>query len=227
MDFDKLFAFLSSDPNWHKKIGIAAVLILTQIGIVAVMGWAAEIAVRVGNDHPEPLPEWDDLGTFFITGLKLVGAALVWFLAPALLVVCQSTLVVFAVAGRESASLAPLLTTTSILVYLLVFIYLVAGMLMFSPLYVLAGEGTGFRELLRPAPAWRLLRANLSGYILTILVSALINVVLVGVGLLACFAGGFFGAALGFTVLGILIGQATGTARSNLNPLVGNLTKSG
>ena len=96
MDFDKVFAFFSEDDNWIQKIGIAAVLLLTQIGTIAVMGWAAEIAKRVTNNRPDPIPEWDDIGKYFITGFKLIGVSLVWFLPPALLVICQSAVMIFA-----------------------------------------------------------------------------------------------------------------------------------
>lgn len=226
MDFDKLFAFLSEDHDWAKKVAVAAVLILTQIGTIAVMGWAAEIARRTAEGHPTPLPEWDPIGSYFIAGLKLVGTALVWFLPPALLVICQSALMVFALQDTQSGSLTGLLTGTSLLVYLIVFLYLVAGLLIFSPLYVLAGEETEFKQLLKPIPAWRLFRANIGGYMITVLVGTLISIILVSVGMLACFAGSFFGGALSFVFLGMLIGQATGQARENLKINTENLLES-
>jgi hypothetical protein len=216
MDFDKLFAFLSEDQDWVKKVGIAAVLILTQIGTIAVMGWAAEIARRIAEDDPDPLPEWDPIGDYFVSGLKLIGVSLVWFLPPALLVICQSSLMIFALRGSGSDSLAGVLTASSLLVYLLIFIYIIGAGLVFSPLYVLAAEGADYKDLLKPAPAWKLIKANFPGYILSILVSGLITIIMVSVGILACFIGSFFGGALGFVFMAILIGQATGVARGSL-----------
>jgi hypothetical protein len=227
MDFDRLFSFLSEDREWLRKVGIAAILILTQVGTIAVMGWAAEISRRIAKDQPDPIPEWDPIGAYFITGLKLVGAGVVWFLPPALLVVCQSALMVFALQSGESNNLTVLLTATSLLVYLIVFVYLVAGGVVFSPTYVLVSEAPEFKQLLNPRPAWKLVRANLGGYILTILVGALIYIILVAVGLLACFVGSFFGGALGFVFLGILIGLATRQARINLNFAAENFSNPG
>ena len=227
MDFDKLFSFLSEDREWVKKVGIAAVLVLTQIGTIAVMGWTAEISRRITEDEPDPIPEWDPIGEYFVTGLKLVGAALVWFLPPALLVVCQSALMAYALSNTDTDSLAGLLTASSLLVYLFVFIYLIAGGLIFSPLYVLASEETEFKQLLRPGPAWQLVKANFGGYILTILLGTLINIILVSIGMLACFVGSFFGGALGFVFVGILIGQATALARANLELTAENFSDPG
>jgi hypothetical protein len=216
MDFDKLFAFLSNDRDWARKVAIAAVLILTQIGTIAVMGWAAEIARRTAEDDPNPLPEWDPIGDYFVSGMKLIGVSLVWFLPPALLVICQSSLMIFAFRGAGSDSLAGVLTASSLLVYLLIFIYIITAGMIFSPLYVFAAEGADFKVLLKPAPAWQLIKANFPGYILSILVSGLITIILVVVGILACFFGSFFGGALGFVFMASLIGQATGVARDTL-----------
>ena len=215
MDFDKVFAFFSEDDDWAKKVGIAAILILTQIGSIAVMGWTAEIAKRIAYNQPDPIPKWDDIGDYFITGFKLIGVSLIWFLPAALLVICQASMMIFAL--QEGESLAALLTASSVFVYLLVFIYIIAGGLLFSPLYVLAGERLVFNQLIKPVPAWKMFRANVGGYIIAILVGTLLSIVLVSTGLLVCFVGTFFGAALGFTFLGILIGQATGRAHEVLS----------
>ena len=64
MDFDLLFSFLTQDKNWVKKVSIAAILILSQIGVIAVLGWAAEISKRVADGQTESLPEWDEIGRF-------------------------------------------------------------------------------------------------------------------------------------------------------------------
>jgi hypothetical protein len=215
MDFEKVFAFLSEDKDWIKKVGIAAVLILTQIGSIAVLGWSAEIAKRIADKQEDPIPDWDDIGTFFTTGFKLIGVSFVWFLPPAFLVICQSAVMIFAL--QEGETLAALLTASSVIVYLIVFIYIITGLMLFSPLYVLAAEGVEFKQLIKPEPAWKLFRANIGAYILAILVGSLLSIVLVSTGLLVCFVGTFFGAALGFTFLGILIGQATRNARQILS----------
>lgn len=223
MDFDKIFAFFSEDEDWLKKVGIAAVLLLTQIGSVAVLGWAAGIAKRIANNEPDPIPDWDDIGSFFFTGFKLIGISLVWFFPPALLVICQSAVMIFAL--QEGDSLAALLTASSVIVYLIVFLYMISGGLLFSPLYVLASEKIEFKQLINPAPAWKLFRANIGGFIIAILVGTLLSIILVSSGLLVCFVGTFFGAALGFTFLGILIGQATGRAREIISQAPKNQTE--
>jgi hypothetical protein len=139
------------------------------------------------------------------------------------MVVCQSTVMIIGLQGGDS--LAALLTATSILVYLLVFIYILVGGLLFSPVYVLAGEELEYKQLIKPAPAWKLFRANSGGYIIAVLVGTLLSIIMASSGLLVCFVGTFFGAALGFTFLSILIGQATGNARENLNLAPQNRTE--
>lgn len=88
IDIDYAFKFVFQDKEWFNKIGVAALLTLTVIGFLAVMGWALEIQRRViQNKKVTPLPDWTPLGEYFVSGLKLW---LVYFILslPATLISC-------------------------------------------------------------------------------------------------------------------------------------------
>ena len=68
MDFGKAFSFVFEDEDWIKKIGIGALLSLTVIGLIPVLGWALEITKRVINKDAEVLPDWSDFGGYITRG---------------------------------------------------------------------------------------------------------------------------------------------------------------
>src|SRR3989304_589343 len=88
MDIGAAFSFVTQDKDWIKKILIGAVLVLTGIGMVPVLGWALEITRRVIRGDTDLLPEWTEFGKFIVDGLKLILGALVWSLPFAVLAGC-------------------------------------------------------------------------------------------------------------------------------------------
>lgn len=60
MEFGLAFSHQFKDPDWLKKIGLAALVsLIPVIGGFFLMGWGVEIARRVINRHPVPLPDLD------------------------------------------------------------------------------------------------------------------------------------------------------------------------
>ena len=90
MDFGKAFTYMFQDPNWLGKLGIGTLLMLVGIvlspvfigflPLLIVGGYALVVIdnVRLGREHP--LPEWQDWGRFFLLGLKITVALIVWVL---------------------------------------------------------------------------------------------------------------------------------------------------
>jgi hypothetical protein len=61
MEFGRAFSYTQQDPEWLKKVGIAAALmIIPFVGWLAVLGWGLEITRRVINNDPETLPDWSN-----------------------------------------------------------------------------------------------------------------------------------------------------------------------
>ena len=70
MDWGRAFQFQFQDKDWIKKILIGGVLFLVPIfGWLVIVGYAVQTAKNVKNGQETPLPEWDDWGDRFMTGL--------------------------------------------------------------------------------------------------------------------------------------------------------------
>ncbi|MGN6186810.1 MAG: DUF4013 domain-containing protein [Thermoanaerobaculia bacterium] len=88
-DFAKPFTFVFDDPRWLQKILIGGLFYLASVVIVGwffVLGYLAALARNVIRGDQHPLPEWENLATFFNEGLRLVGVALCWVLPIIILV---------------------------------------------------------------------------------------------------------------------------------------------
>ena len=78
-DFVQPFTFLFQDERWVQKVLIGGLFYMAGfvlIGFVFLAGYCMKLTRNVIAGVPKPLPEWDDLGTYFSDGLKLVGAVL-------------------------------------------------------------------------------------------------------------------------------------------------------
>jgi Protein of unknown function (DUF4013) len=117
LDFARAFRFVFDDPDWVKKVLLGSLFTLLSaflIGGVFLAGYVSRLIQRTSTGEAHPLPEWDDLGDLFGSGLRALGAYLVHMLAvalPALGVVLLVALVSggLAAGNREVAeSLGPL-----------------------------------------------------------------------------------------------------------------------
>lgn len=82
-DFVRPFAFVFEDPRGLTKIAIGGLFYLAAffiVGIFFILGYCAALTRNVIAGQPRPLPEWDDLGTYFSEGLMLFGVGLVYML---------------------------------------------------------------------------------------------------------------------------------------------------
>lgn len=87
MDFSKAITYVLDDRRWLTKIGIGALIALVPILNFSLAGYSVEIIRRLMRSESEVLPEWDDLGNYFIDGLKLWVIGLVYSL-PFLVLIC-------------------------------------------------------------------------------------------------------------------------------------------
>ena len=88
MDIGKALGFVFEDEAWIKKILIGAVIMLIPIfGQFAIVGYAIALIRNVIAGDYSPLPEWDNLGGYFMDGLKFFVVNLVYAI-PILIFVC-------------------------------------------------------------------------------------------------------------------------------------------
>jgi len=217
MDIGLALSFVTQDRDWIKKIGIAALLSLTVIGAIPVLGWGVEISRRVINGASEVLPDWSDFGKYIMGGLKYLAVGLVWTLPLIILSACLGGVVGAAVAAMSQDS-----DTSTIALILQVCLGLISlpygialGLMIPAAAGILAATDS-LSGALNPANAFKLVRANLGGYILLIVVVSVLGMVGSVVGTVACLIGIFVATAYVNAVSGHLVGQAYAKARAGM-----------
>jgi hypothetical protein len=80
MNIIKAMTFLFEDREWAAKTLIAAIVSYVPILNFAWIGYLSEVTRNVSRQEPEPLPEWSDLGSKFLSGFKYFAASIVYSL---------------------------------------------------------------------------------------------------------------------------------------------------
>ena len=127
MDIGHAYTYIKDDPDWMKKLGIGAGLMLVGIFLFPVIfiiyGYQVEVTRRVMNGEKNPLPDWD-FGTMFMEGLYLIIGRFVYGL-PAILLICIGFGAFWglSIGGAASGSedLAAVLSGVGFLVYCIAF----------------------------------------------------------------------------------------------------------
>ena len=204
MDIGRSLTFATQDQDWIKKVLVGAVVGLIPILNIALLGYQLEIARRVYQGAELPLPDWDDMGGYWVRGLLAALGALLWMLPLLAIVLC---LLLVGFAADSSGSLAALLSFcvgAPLLVVFGVFIYpVVLGR------YAVEGTFGAMFEFGEIAAEVRRAPAALLMYLLVFIIAAFIA----WVGVIACFIGVFVTSAYAYIVLGHALGQTYRKAR--------------
>ena len=214
MDIGKAFTFVFDDEDWIKKVLIGAVLALTGIGLIPIIGYSMEIARRVISGHPQVLPEWDDWGKKIIEGLLSGVAVFVWGLPIWLISGCVWVLSI-PLAGLDQDVANVAFIVLSLCVGLIAVIYALAlGLVLPAMLthYAVTGQfGAAFRfgEIIG------IVRDNLNAYLMALLVTILAQFV-ASLGSIALGCGVFFTIFYSFLVMYHAYGQAYRVATGNV-----------
>ena len=95
MDAEKSFSFPFEDKEWISKLGLGALISLVPVLHFAWSGYLVGIIRNVMDQHPEPLPSWDQLEKKFMDGLILFGAGLIYALPILILVFLPLSITAF------------------------------------------------------------------------------------------------------------------------------------
>ncbi|MBM2842518.1 MAG: putative rane protein [Anaerolineales bacterium] len=208
MNIGAALRFTTEDKKWIEKIAIAAVLIFTVIGWLAVVGWMLELLRRVVRGEAEVLPPWTNLGKYFVDGLKVCVIGFIWTLPIIVLSACLSGLtgVLSGLQGDNSGGGFGVFLNICLafisLPYALVVSFLYPPML---GIYAMQGK---FAEAVNPVKAWRLARANLNGFLTAWLLSGVVGVAASLIGTILCVIGIYPLGAYAGAVGAHLYGQA-------------------
>ena len=102
IDFSRAIQHPFQDSNWAKKLGISALINLVPILNFASAGYLVAHLRNVARGQDLPLPDWNDLSTYFVDGLKQFVVGLV-YASPLLLLTCVMYGAFFAI-GLASGS---------------------------------------------------------------------------------------------------------------------------
>ena len=188
--------FPFQDPNWAVKLLIGSALglagfIVPLVPGLPLMGYFARV-IRAGarNDDPSRLPEWDDWGELFVDGLRLMGVILLGML-PGLLVMLFGFVIYFGSVfnlvmqsnyysrGEPGPGflLGMLIMFLSISLSTLLFL---AAAFILPPAAAHVAVKRRFSALFEVNAWWRVLRQNLLGFLVILLVfGALYSLVMV------------------------------------------------
>jgi hypothetical protein len=75
MDYKSAFTYVLQDPDWVKKILIAFLIAILSIFIIPAFflgGYFIKTIRNVADGVEKPIPEWNNWGGFFVTGLKMM-----------------------------------------------------------------------------------------------------------------------------------------------------------
>jgi len=89
-DFVQPFAFTFQDERWLQKVLIGGLFYLAAfflVGVFFILGYCARLTRNVVAGVERPLPEWDDLGTYFADGVKLFCVMLL-YAVPFIVIIC-------------------------------------------------------------------------------------------------------------------------------------------
>ncbi len=223
MNYGRAFSFVTEDPDWIKKVVIAAlVTLIPVVGIFAFMGWSLEINRRVSSGETELLPEWDNFGGFIMNGLKQLVVVLVYMMPAILIYICGfgASFGITAAAGSGDASSADIITSIALgamgCTYCLLLLLIIVGGLLTAPATSVLAETGEIGAALRFGYVFGLLRAAVGPYILSMLIVGIASSVASSIGSIACGVGAFLGAAYVAAVTSHLHAQAYKIAKGTV-----------
>ncbi|MGC1379226.1 MAG: DUF4013 domain-containing protein [Anaerolineales bacterium] len=227
MNFGRAFSYVTEDPEWLQKVGIAALIMLIPIlGQIIVIGWALELTRRVINNEPDKLPDWSNFGDHLSKGFQGFVIAFVYAL-PAILVSACSQGVSFLPAMMNNSGSSSTATTIASVV-MVVSLCLSCVMIIYELFlaFVLPAAMGNFAATGQISAGFRfgevfgLVRAAPGAYFMAFLGSLLASIVAM-LGLIACIIGVLFTVAYAYAVNAHFWGQAYNAAKAaqNLAPV--------
>lgn len=215
MNFNRAISFIFDDPEWLKKVAIAALVSLIPIvGIFVLLGWALEISRRVIKNESETLPEFSDFGGLLSSGFKVFLVQLGYFSPILLLFLCAyglsfAGLFTFAENGDYSSSdmVSGVFAIVMFCVWCLSLpVIFLAGMMAQAARGRLADTGE-LGQAFKVKEVFGTVKAGLGKYLLSFLLVFLAAMILSPIGGLLCGVGALFTSALISAFDAHLVGQ--------------------
>lgn len=216
MNFGRAFTFVFEDPDWLKKVGIAALVsLIPVVGSIAVLGWTLEITRRVIKGEGESLPEWSDFGAYIGKGFQALVVGLGYAAPLILIMLCGLTISLLPamLSGNGNGDTAGgLMALVMFCTYCLVAILGIAVGIVIPAAYGKLADTGELGAAFRFGEVIGLVRAAPGPFLMVLLGGIVANGVIAPLGTVACGVGALFTMAYAMLVMAHLYGQAYKTA---------------
>jgi hypothetical protein len=211
MDYKSGFTFVFEDPNWLKKMLMAAAMVLLSIFIIpglALAGYIVKTIRNVAEAVEHPLPEWTDWGELISTGFKMFVTGLVFAIPFIVVLIFFLALVIMGpIALGEDSELGGIIAIvfmilfeiTALLVNIIVYLLTPAVIMQFA-------KTNSISETVKPKNIWSIIKLNPSDYIVISLLGIALHSI-ASFGFIVFIVGVFFTAIYAELVKAHLLGQ--------------------
>jgi hypothetical protein len=181
------------------------------VGQFVALGWMLEIAKRVINNDPNPLPGWDNFSELLVKGLKAWVVGIVYAI-PILVILLPIIVASFLMTGSGSFNQSDqttmiILSILGFCVGTLAFIYSIFIAIASPASYGKLAVTDSIGEALKFGEIFGMIRRSFSPYLM-VLVGALCVGFIAPLGLILCAVGVLLTLIYGQAIMGHLIGQA-------------------
>lgn len=185
MDIGKSIGYVFEDEKWGPKVLLGGAISLIPIVNLAAAGYAVRTLKNVANGWDRPLPEWENLGDYFLKGLLVAIGTFIYSLPMILLNLTMLPLNILQDQGGAGEALALVVMGLACLecVFALVIgLWVPAAMAN----YAVSGE---FGAFFRFGQIRKFIANNLGDYIIMLIVSWAVSAVAALVGFAFCIIG--------------------------------------
>ncbi len=221
MDIGIAFTYMFQDKDWLKKILIGGVISLIPIVNFAALGYVVRLVRNVRDGQDVPLPEWDQFGEYFVSGLYLFLVYLVYAIPPILLACLQgagSIMLGAAGNGQGAEDLVSAYAIASVCLSCLTGLWGLFIAVISPALFVRFAETGSFGATLGLSGWLGVMRANLGAYLIVLILSWLVLTFLAPLGAIACLVGIIFTQFWAYLVTGHWFGQLAAATTEAYQP---------
>jgi hypothetical protein len=214
MDFGLSFTYMFKDEDWLKKLLLGVIFSLIPIVNLLTYGYLVKLIENVRDGDQTPLPEWDDLGGYFMDGVKVFVGFLVYALP---VIVLSLAFAIFAGLFSNGGDFAGVMVALSSLVW-------VCGLVLFGLLPVILMPALGIMyarnheisDMFRLGEMWDMIKADFGNYLIMIVLILFVLPLIASLGMIACFIGVFFTSWWSYLAGGHMAGQYAAAYDSDL-----------
>jgi hypothetical protein len=218
MDIGQSFTYIFDDEKWLNKMLIGGILLFVPIvGLFIVVGYMLQTLKNVNQSHANPLPEWDDFGTYLTEGFKFSLAYFVYYIPALLIFGCMFISIFALILFAEQSATGDVPMALLALTFCGQFLYLLALLIPFAflPAALIRYAETGqMKAVFNLRQIWPLMKADMGSYFMVLLITFGATSVLGGLGVVLCLVGVVFTQWWSYLIVAHLTGQYMRQIRS-------------